>query len=131
MGAGIAYLPALYLNGEIVPWGPPIILRPDCTIETLVVEEGDPLLVHLSSTTARKQEPSTDGITKTFLKHDQDYELFYWSGGDWLSMGAQVAGDQPLTFENVPAGGLYWLVAVDSDKEERIFTFEDGKQVWW
>ena len=26
---------------------------------------------------------------------------------------------------------LYWLKAKDFDKEERIFTFENGKQIWW
>ncbi|MFC1475630.1 transglutaminase-like domain-containing protein [Candidatus Zixiibacteriota bacterium] len=131
MGADIAYLPALYLNEEIVPYGMPFILYPDCAMETLTPAEQTPLTVHLNSTTARKQEPSTDGIAKTFLKRDRDYELFYWAGDDWMSMGALVAGAQPLTFINIPAGALYWLVEVGSDHEERIFTIADGRQVWW
>jgi len=131
MGTEIAYLPALYLNKEIEPWGPPIILHEDCTIETLTADVSNPQLVQLNSTTARKQEPSTDGITKTFLTRDQDYELAYWGEDGWLPVDTLVAGDTPLTFENIPGGGLYWLVEVDSDKEERIFTLEGGRQVWW
>ncbi len=131
MGTDIAYLPALYLNEEIVPFGMPFILYPDCAMKTLTPADQTPLTIHLNSTTARKQEASTDGVSKTFLKRDRDYELFYWAGDDWMSEGALVAGAQPLTFENIPAGALYWLVEVGSDEEERIFTIADGKQVWW
>jgi hypothetical protein len=49
----------------------------------------------------------------------------------WESLGKTTAGDGPLVFADVPADGLYWLVAEDSDKEERIFTIQDGRQVWW
>ena len=87
--------------------------------------------LHLTSTTRRKREISTDGVEKVFLKANVSYELSYWSDG-WQSLGVSVAGDEPLVFEKVPSGGLYWLVTEDSDGEhERIFTFEDGHQVWW
>jgi len=50
----------------------------------------------------------------------------------WQLLGKSVAGDKPLVFEGIPVGCLYWLVAEDSDQEEeRIFTLEDGRQVWW
>jgi hypothetical protein len=84
----------------------------------------------LTSTTKRTQEISTDGIAKTYLTAGQTYELFYWKDG-WLSLGKAVAGEKPVKFDNVPQGALYWLVAEGSDKEERIFTIEGGKQVWW
>lgn len=131
MGADIAYLPALYLNEKIVPFGPPFILRPDCTIEQLTPDSTTTISATLTSTTARKQEASTDGITRTFLTPGQVYELFYMGDDDWVSLGTATAGETPLIFESVPAAGLYWLVAEDSDKEERIFTISGGKQVWW
>lgn len=36
-----------------------------------------------------------------------------------------------LTYEQIPEGTLYWLRNYTRGKEECIFTYEDGKQVWW
>jgi len=127
---GIAYLPALYLNEEIVGWAPPLILYPDKSSTYLEKQDSKTISVSLVSTTKRKLEVSTDGIAKTYLDPGKEYELFYWDDG-WQSLGKQIASDKPLVFDNVPAGCLYWLVEVDSDKEERIFTIENGNQVWW
>jgi hypothetical protein len=129
LGMDIVYLPALYTEGKIKGCSAPFILRGDSTIRDL-----HPSLqfisVQLTSTTKRTQEISTDGIAKTYLTAGQTYELFYWKDG-WLSLGKAVAGEKPVKFDNVPQGALYWLVAEGSDKEERIFTIEGGKQVWW
>ena len=86
--------------------------------------------VDLISTTRRKQVASTDGIVKSYLTAGQEYELFFWDDG-WQSVGRATAGEEPLTFADVPPDCLYWLVASDSDHEERIFTIEDAAQVWW
>jgi hypothetical protein len=131
IGTEIAYLPALYLNEEIVPYGPPFVLHADCSMEILTPNTGMSLSVQLSSTTARKQEPSTDGVARTFLTSGREYELLYWTAGEWQSLDTLVAGDQPLEYDNVPAGALYRLVEIGADREERIFTIDDGRQVWW
>jgi hypothetical protein len=131
MGTEIAYLPALYINEKIVPYGPPFILKDDCQIKELIPEEKKILSAQLISTTPCKFEHTPEGIPKTFLKPGQEYELFYWND-QWQSLGKLVAKDQPLDFGKIPAGYLYWLVSKGSDKEEeRIFTIEEGQQVWW
>lgn len=66
-----------------------------------------------------------------FILVGDTYELCYWDNGDWVSMGKQVAKDQYLRYENVPSGGLYLLHNLTRGKEERIFTYEEGKQVFW
>lgn len=61
-----------------------------------------------------------------------NYELFYWSGNDgWLSLGKQTAIDWHLNYQQVPNGALLWLKCDDGGKEERIFTYKEGKQIWW
>ncbi|MEW5995314.1 MAG: transglutaminase domain-containing protein, partial [Candidatus Zixiibacteriota bacterium] len=60
----------------------------------------------------------------------QEYELFYWSDG-WQLHATVTAGAEPLVVPDLPSGGLYWLVAKGSNKEERIFTVEDGAQIFW
>jgi hypothetical protein len=131
MGVDIAYLPALFLNEEIVPFGAPFLLDTNSSIHYAGISGEQTTTLRLTSTTRRKREISTDGVEKVYLNANVSYELSYWSDG-WQSLGVSVARDEPLVYEKVPSGGLYWLVAEDSDGEhERIFTFEDGRQVWW
>jgi len=60
----------------------------------------------------------------------EHYELFYWNG-KWVSLGNQKGRDmKPLVYNNVPKYALFWLHA-GSGNEERIFTYENGKQIWW
>ncbi|NOY89367.1 MAG: transglutaminase domain-containing protein, partial [FCB group bacterium] len=131
MGADIAYLPALYLNEKIVPYAPPFILKNDCQLVKLASRQQHLEAVSLISTNPYKRPKATDSTIKSYLKPEQKYELFYWQDG-WQSLGEKVAQkDKPLVFEKVPSDGLYWLVADSSDKEERIFTIDKSKQVWW
>jgi len=130
MGPDIAYLPALYLDEEVVPVGPPFILTSDCGRIALQPPDPEKRAVRLTSTTRREQLASTDGIARSFLTEGREYELKYWDDG-WQSLGSKLAGERGLEFDDVPAGYLYWLVAADSDRDERIFTIEDGSQVWW
>jgi len=61
-----------------------------------------------------------------------EYELYYWSpDGDWQLLGGQKATSNSLLFTNIPSGGLYILKDITKGVEERIFTYENGKQVWW
>jgi hypothetical protein len=61
----------------------------------------------------------------------QLYELFYWEDAGWASLGRQMAADYVLHFENAPLNALFLLRNLSKGKEERIFTYENGKQVWW
>lgn len=58
------------------------------------------------------------------------YELFYWDD-KWISLGKQKASEFKLKYSNVPSGSLYWLKCLSEGNEERIFTYEKGKQIWW
>ncbi|MDQ6527682.1 hypothetical protein [Flavobacterium sp. LHD-85] len=58
------------------------------------------------------------------------YELFYWNEG-WKSLGRKTAKTTFLIYTNVPKKSLLWLRNLTEGNEERIFTYENGKQVWW
>ncbi len=61
-----------------------------------------------------------------------EYELFYFDKSlQWVSCGRKTADKFSIRFENVPQGGLYWLQNLTTGKEERIFTYENGKQRFW
>lgn len=84
---------------------------------------GRPINIHRFIYTARGDGNSID-IGDT-------YELFYWNGNTWTSMGKQKATNIRLTYHNVPTKGLYWLRNLSKGKDERIFTYENEKQIWW
>ncbi|PKK84008.1 MAG: hypothetical protein CVT49_06165 [candidate division Zixibacteria bacterium HGW-Zixibacteria-1] len=130
MGVDVAYIPALYINEKIEPCGTPIILHDNAAVEKLAADSSKLISIIVTSTTKVKQDTSTDGVERTYLTPDKEYELFFWDGG-WKTAGKKTAGEEPLVFEKVPAGALYRLVGDGSDNEERIFTYTDDCQVWW
>lgn len=58
------------------------------------------------------------------------YELLYFDMG-WKSLGKQTANGFSVSFGNVPAMALLLLRCVASGNEERIFTINAGRQIWW
>ena len=65
------------------------------------------------------------------IRPGDKYELFYISNGEWLSAGRQTADTTLLIYEKVPANTLYWLRNLTRGKQERPFTYENDKQIWW
>lgn len=65
-----------------------------------------------------------------FISPGDEYELYWWDGW-WKSLGRRIAEDRFLVFEDVPEGALFWLRDLTKGKEERPFTYEDGKQIFW
>ncbi len=130
MGTDIAYLPALYINEKITPYGPPFILNKNRQIEYLAINEDLSISVELKYVTNGIFDYSTESIKVVPLTVGKTYQLYYWDDGWQLSREAEAVGES-LKFDNIPAGCLYWLKDKDSDKEERIFIIIDGIQIWW
>ena len=130
MAKGVVLLVGLYIDGKIQPISEPFLIRDDCSVQSLKATQGATTKLELTATTARVLEVSTDGVSKKPPTPGTEYELFYWQDG-WQSLGKATAGKDPLVFEKVPIDCLYWLVATGSDKDERVFTIEDDKQIWW
>ena len=65
------------------------------------------------------------------INENEEYELYYYDRM-WVSLGRKT-GDKThaLTYHNVPCNALLLLRNHTKGKEERIFTYENGKQVWW
>lgn len=130
MGRNIAYLPAFYIHHSLKPAGKAFILQTDGTLRLLSARESKQTL-RLYSTTKRTRKDATDSIRKAAFTPDSEYELFYWQSG-WKSLGIKrTAHNKPLIYTGAPKGALFWLVQKDSKKQERIFTFENNRQVWW
>jgi hypothetical protein len=72
--------------------------------------------------------PRGNGNTITY---GDEYELKYWDKNRWKSLGRKIAGNVYITFENCPVGALFLLHNCTRGIEERIFTYENDKQIWW
>ncbi len=84
-------------------------------------------------------EPRNIGSLRYISRNDDNsirdgdqYELYYWNDMRWNALGS-MTGDRNHAFDlkNIPSKALYWLRDHTRGKEERPFTYEDGKQVWW
>ena len=62
---------------------------------------------------------------------DMQYELFYFDTDHWTSMGVKTATGYTIAYRQVPENALLWLRNLTEGREERIFTYENGKQIWW
>ena len=72
--------------------------------------------------------PRTDG---NMIQLGDTYELYWWGPEGWqLIGGPRIARDVVLEYL-APSNALYWLRDVSRGKEERIFTYSDGKQIFW
>lgn len=67
-----------------------------------------------------------------FIREGELYELFYWGKRGWKSLGQKKGTKESvLIYNNAPANALFLLHNHTRGKEERIFTYKNGKQVWW
>ncbi|MBO7111825.1 MAG: hypothetical protein J6W18_07740 [Bacteroidaceae bacterium] len=61
-----------------------------------------------------------------------EYELFYFSGKSWRSLGYQIATGNSLHYEEVPLNTLLWLKNYTRGQNERPFIVRDGGEIeWW
>jgi hypothetical protein len=65
------------------------------------------------------------------VQPNNQYELFYWNNKEFISLGRKISKDTIIEYNNVPKNSILWLRNTDTGKEERIFTWENNKQVWW
>lgn len=131
LGRGIAYVPAFYLEEEILPAGNAIILSDSGKIINLIPDKENSINLSLFSTTKKVLAQTTDSYEKSHFESGRVYTLYYWNN-KWVDTGSQKASNGPLVFNNIPSNSLYWLVEADGHKEERIFTVDqNGNQIWW
>ncbi len=99
-------------------------------IEGKIVRVNRQLQINFDKTTTVSKIVIWPRNDENFICKGNRYELMYWDEG-WNSLGVKEGQGFSLLFDNVPANALYWLKCLTEGKEERIFTYENGKQIWW
>lgn len=60
------------------------------------------------------------------------YELLYYNGSKWVSMGKKTAASNVLHYDNVPCNTLYWVKNLTRGWDERPFLLRNGGKIeWW
>ena len=72
--------------------------------------------------------PRNDG---NFVVPGHDYELAYWNWDKWETISRLHSEGYSLTFDSIPRGALLILHDLTEGKEERPFTINNGRQIWW
>ena len=89
----------------------------------LVVDFGRPVRLRAAVLTPRNDD--------NFVRRGETYELFYQDGvNGWTSLGRQVAATGYLEYDNVPDNALLWLRDLTKGREEQVFRWVDGQQVF-
>lgn len=82
---------------------------------------GKPIRVRKAVYTPRNQV--------NFIYKGYDYELFYWGDGRWNSLGRQTATADSLLYQ-APVNALLYLQCHTEGKDEHVFEYKDGKQIF-
>ena len=72
--------------------------------------------------------PRNDG---NCIEIGDKYELRLWTNAKWKVIATVKAKADILCLKNVPRNGLYVLKDLSKGNEQRIFTYENNRQVWW
>lgn len=62
---------------------------------------------------------------------DDTYELYYWKNGQWVLHERQKAENVYIDFEDVPAGGLYFIRDSTRGMQNRTFVYRNGVVRWY
>jgi hypothetical protein len=124
MGRHVCYLPAVHDGKTLIPAAAPRILHRDGRVEPL---EGSAPAAPLA---LAGTSPESAGLAAGEI-----YLLQRWrADGEqpgWTTIREFQATADPLAVEDLPGDGLYWLVARESRRLERIFVIRAGRQEWW
>jgi hypothetical protein len=131
MGRNHPYLPMVHDGTKLVAVAPPLVLEKGGTVVSLP-GKGASTSAALTAVDAGFVSMDTAAVTPTtHLAKGTEYALKRWDGGAWRDVGSFTADGAVRTQTDLPSDGLYWLVAKESRRLERVFTIADGRQRWW
>ena len=123
MGRDVIYLPAILKEGIINPISLPIRIDINGKVETINYNKEKTFKYEF----LRKYPSGDDNL----ISKGDTYELYYWDNYKWQSLGTKMADKNCVSFGKIPSDGLYWLRDISRGMQERIFTIENNKLIWW
>lgn len=85
---------------------------------------GEPVNVHYASVSPRSDDND--------ICPNNEYELLFFSGDDWFSLGYKVSSGNSLHYDKIPTNTLLWLRNYTRGKNERPFIVSADNEIqWW
>jgi hypothetical protein len=125
IGKKILYLPVYYANHRQTSAGYPFFIDRARNVQYFKPDTAScrEHVFHECGTPSSKGEPARI-VSKTA------YELLYWNGTDWLSLGKRIATNASVSF-CVPDNALFYIRAIGGiDNSFPVFHIRNGKQHW-
>jgi hypothetical protein len=106
----------------LITWGYPFILQ----------NNGKPLWLNgntkqTEKVTCYRKHPRDDS---NLIKIGDAYQLYYWTLKGWKLLGSQTAESATVTFDGVPKNALLILRNASRGRQERVFIYQKGQQVF-
>jgi hypothetical protein len=111
IGQNIVYLPTIYFQRKNIPNGIPFIVDNKGKVKSLVLD-------------------NNSKISIAVLKDTINKELYYWDN-KWVNTGKGNVNGDSLIFDNIPSNTLYRLINPEGDYQERIFTYNNNRIMYW
>lgn len=93
--------------------------------------EGEKLVFDLGRSVSVRKISFSPRNDDNFIHIGDSYELFYHGGlKSWISLGKQKALEPQLHYKNVPNDALLWLHNETRGKEEQVFYYKNGIQIF-
>lgn len=88
------------------------------------MDMGKPINVHYASVSPRSDDND--------ICPGNEYELLYFDGNNWLSLGYQRAIGNSLYYDNIPLNTLLWMRNYTRGQNERPFIVKNNGDIeWW
>lgn len=153
MATDVLYITCIYVDGQLEPVGCPCYIsdetksvvelcadfskasRNNINAEYLQSKELDEQMVYSMPVSGQAFYDTMDSVKENRLrsrpKVAENYVLFYYHDGWKFHSRVTKRSGRAVMFESVPANTLYKILSGNSTGYERIFTYEQKKQVWW
>ncbi len=130
MGLDICYIAAAYVDKELVPVSHPFILDTNKKVVFLDGSSGKTKKHRFDSITPKIKNVDT-GKAKKYMLKEGTYFLYEWKNNQWQVKQCFVLNEEGAIDAPVNENTLYWITKEETKNKARIFTIEDGRQIWW
>jgi hypothetical protein len=119
---GVVYVLARFDGRRMILLDDPFLLQKNGQCRTI-----KPQLNRTEQVTCDRKFPYDD---TNLVKIGDTYQLLYWDREGWQTVAKQVATTTHVTFNKVPRGALLLLKDLTRGRQERVFLYQNGEQIF-
>ena len=121
---GVMFVPTTFdaRKDTLIPFDYPFILK-----RSGELHQFKPQLNNTEQVTCLKKHPRDE---TNWIKLGDTYQLYYWDFYKWRLVGTKTATERKVVFDKVPKNSVLLLRNITRGRKERVFVYQDKKQVF-